>query len=170
MTVACVASDLLAAYRMRFRTAILLLALSAAFTPSRPVSADPPRTPKLEPSGSLPKMARTLLHERMQRHGADVNRLLTAVILLRYDETAEVAETIASEPRLSRPVPNGENDLNALLPENFFRLQDQLRDRARAVARAAEKHDDAKLAPAFGKLTETCVSCHSVYRNTPESK
>ena len=86
-----------------------------------------------------------------------------AVTLLQYDAANASAQRISSEPRLVRPVAGGEDDLNALLPERFFVLQDEARSRAQAVATAAEKKDDKALADSYGRLVETCVSCHSAY-------
>ena len=37
------------------------------------------------------------------------------------------------------------------------------RNRAKAVATAAEKKDDKALADGYGRLVETCVSCHASY-------
>ena len=78
-----------------------------------------------------------------------------------------VASRIASEPRLVRPIVGGEYDLNAALPETFFVLQDEARLRAQALGEASRAQDDVALAKAFGRLTETCVACHSAYLRGP---
>ena len=99
----------------------------------------------------------------MQRHGRDQTRLVLAVTLLQRDVVKSIASDIAAEPRIVRPLAEGRDDLNASLPERFFVLQDAIRLRAKDLATAAEKKDDAALATAFGQLVETCVSCHSAY-------
>ncbi len=111
----------------------------------------------------LPEAARALLHTRMQHHGATMTELLARVVLLDFEGTQRAAREIAQEPRLARPTSMDATQLNARLPERFFVLQDQLRERAAKLDSAAAAHDPARLASAYGQLTETCVACHSVY-------
>lgn len=111
----------------------------------------------------LSELARATLQRRMARHGRDLSVLVQAVVLLRRPIVAELAANIANEPRIGRPLPDGDEELNAVLPERFFVLQDELRDRAKSVAEAARRRDDAKLATAFGLLAQSCVACHSAY-------
>lgn len=113
----------------------------------------------------IPETARALLRKKMERHGQDARELMFGVMLLQYDVVKAAARRITSEPRLVRPIAGGEDDLNALLPERFFVLQDESRTRAQAVATAAEKKDDKALADSYGRLMETCVACHSAYLN-----
>jgi hypothetical protein len=113
----------------------------------------------------LPEQARSLLRQKMERHGQDARDLMYGVTLLQYDVARAAAKHISAEPRIIRPLPGGEADLNALLPERFFVLQDEARLRARAVSEAAEKRDDKALAESYGRLVETCVACHSTYLN-----
>lgn len=113
----------------------------------------------------IPESARALLRKKMERHGQDARELMFGVTLLQYDVAKAAAQRISSEPRLVRPIAGGEDDLNALLPERFFVLQDESRTRAQAVATAAEKKDDKALADSYGRLVETCVACHSAYLN-----
>ncbi len=130
----------------------------------------PPPDDKLEkmklPTPSyLPELAREFLRRRMQRHGRDMQELLFAVVLLQREVARDTATRIAEEPRLARPEIADEDILNKALPPRFFVLQDELRDRAKAVAEAARKGDDKQLGAAWSRLAETCVSCHSVYLN-----
>jgi cytochrome c556 len=60
--------------------------------------------------------------------------------------------------------------LNTELPARFFDLQDDLRAAAGQLADEATGGDDQKMAAAFGRLTSTCVSCHSVYLEAPPAK
>jgi cytochrome c556 len=128
------------------------------------VAGDTP-APRLKEPSYLPPLARQLLKKRMARHGDEMMRLVMAVTLLERERVKALADDIAKEPRLVRPLPGGENDLNASLPEKLFVLQDQLRDRATALTEAASQPNDAALATALGKVTETCVACHSAYLN-----
>lgn len=111
----------------------------------------------------LPPEGREMLALRMQRHAQDMMFLVVSVVLLNHDVAAELSQALADEPRLARPAAGERDTLNALLPRRFFELDDELRERSRAVALAAKQKDDARLAKAYGQLIETCVSCHSVY-------
>ncbi len=136
-----------------------------------PADATAPKATERDPSLELPSpdylppLARKLLRKRMERHGRDQYRLVLAVTLLQRQVVKSLATGIAEEPRIVRPIAEGQDDLNAALPERFFVLQDALRLRAKDLANAASKQDDASLAKAFGQLVEVCVGCHSAYLN-----
>ena len=55
------------------------------------------------------------------------------------------------------------DELNALLPERFFTLQNDVRERARQLVAASGRHDRAGVAEEFGALSKSCVACHEVY-------
>jgi hypothetical protein len=128
------------------------------------LGADLPRGHLPEPD-YLPKLARKLLRERMMRHGDQMSQLVIAVTLLQRERVRSIANDIAAEPRLVRPMPGEEDALNAALPNQLFVYQDELRLRTQALAAAAERPNDPALAQAFGRVTETCVSCHSSFLN-----
>lgn len=113
----------------------------------------------------LPEAARAALWERMQGHGNDMTLLLWAVLFLDYENAGRIAGTIVSEPKLARPVSPEDDTLNNLLPDNFFKLQDELDKKARKMVELAAKpeRDPAEFAHAYGDLAETCVRCHAVY-------
>jgi hypothetical protein len=87
--------------------------------------------------------------------------LMTRVVLIDDDGVARAAGAIYDEPALARPVAGDE--LNGLLPERFFVLQDELRERARRLVIASSHHDRATVADEFAALAKTCVTCHDVY-------
>jgi hypothetical protein len=153
-----------------FLSAGFLLQASAD-QPDRSKSGQPSKktldakSPGLPTPDYIPETARALLRKKMERHGQDARELMFGVTLLQYDVAKAAAQRISSEPRLVRPIAGGEDDLNSLLPERFFVLQDESRTRAQAVAIAAEKKDDKALADSYGRLVETCVACHSAYLN-----
>jgi hypothetical protein len=146
---------------------------ASAAEPEKPRSGAPAKAKAPEKKGPaheglptpdyLPDTARAVLRKKMDRHGLDARELMYGVTLLRYDVARAAAQRIASETRLAKPAPGGEDDLNTALPERFFVLQDEARLRAQAVMAAAEKRDDKALAESYGLLVQTCVSCHSVY-------
>lgn len=154
----------------------VLVALSIFSTGAgagEPKAAPPAKTMKkgLEAPGYLNATARGLLKRRMERHGKDMLQLVQSVLLLDRDTARRIATDVAEEPRLTRPIAGGEDDLNTSLPERFFVLQDELRLKAKAVAEVAGKSDDVALAARTGELMQTCVSCHSTYLEpAPEPK
>ena len=146
---------------------------ASAAEPEKPRSGAPAKAKAPEKKGSaqeglptpdyLSDTARALLRKKMDRHGVDARELMYGVTLLRYDLARAAAQRIASEPRLARPEPGSEDDLNTALPKNFFVFQDEARMRAQVVVTAAEKRSDKMLAESYGLLVQTCVACHSVY-------
>lgn len=116
----------------------------------------------------LSDLARQLLRRRMERHGKDMTNLMTGVVLLKREVVETLSQSIASEPRITRPLPDSRDELNTALPETFFLLQDELRERAKALAGAARSKDDKQLGEAFARLTQTCIACHSAFLNPPK--
>jgi hypothetical protein len=116
---------------------------------------------KLPESTSIPPAARQVIRSKMNRHDVQMRTLLSRVVLLDDDGTARVAGEIFDEPALARPV-SGE-ELNGLLPNRFFTLQDELRASARRLVIASGRHDHGAMAEELGVLTKTCVSCHQVF-------
>ncbi len=117
----------------------------------------------LEAPSYLSPLARQVLKQRMKRHGNDMLTMVRSVLFLDHETTQRIAAELAAEPRLTRAIAGGSDDVNAALPERFFVLQDELRSRALDLSAAAKEGDDAKLAARLGEVTQTCVSCHSTY-------
>jgi cytochrome c556 len=114
-------------------------------------------------SPPLSETARALVRQKMAKHSRQMTELVWSVVLLEYNESAQLAQAIATEPRLARPTSNDATELNAALPPRFFELQDQLRSRAQKLEVAARARDATGMAKTFGALAETCVACHDVY-------
>lgn len=100
----------------------------------------------------------------MARHAQDLPALARACVNLEYGQAAELGRDIGGDANLARPLTGDATELNALVPEAFFTLQDQLRVEARAVAEAAARQDGEALAGAYGRLSATCVRCHAAFR------
>lgn len=147
----------------------LRLALSLALFSALAHGGEPPtrtsRTVKkgLTAPSYLSPLARQLLKQRMARHGKDMLALMEAVLFLDRPTALRLAQDIAEEPRLTRPIAGGADDMNAALPERFFVLQDELKSRALSLAQAARGTDNVALAGRLGELTQTCVTCHATY-------
>lgn len=104
---------------------------------------------------------RAVIASKMRRHREQLPALVSSVIVLDYDGTARAAGEIFDEPEIARPVSGDE--LNVMLPERFFVLQEALRSGARQVVESAAQHDSRRLAETFSELTKTCIACHDVY-------
>ena len=133
------------------------IALALLLRPSRTIQ----RGPELAVPERIPPAMREVIASKMRRHGEQLPALVSKVVVLDYDGAARAAGEIFDEPGIARPVSGDE--LNHLLPERFFVLQDALRAGARRIVEAAARRDGVQLADAFGDLTRTCVSCHDVY-------
>jgi hypothetical protein len=94
--------------------------------------------------------------------------LVTRVVLLDDDGVARAAGEIFDEPAFARPLAGDE--LNGLLPERFFALQDQLHTQARQVVVASSRHDRAAVAEAFAALSRSCIGCHEIYLHGAEAR
>lgn len=159
----------------RALSTVVALALGCTSGATRPEPArsadDAPKAssvpaPSLPEPTWLPPEAREMLMARMHRHGEEMMLLVVSVVILSYDGARHMAEEIVKEPKLGRPAPGEQGTINALLPPRFFSYQDELEQRASAVAEAAEAKDPTKLVVAYGKLAETCVGCHAVYMSS----
>lgn len=122
-----------------------------------------PNKSEISSGDELPDVGRALLSERMGRHSQYMKQLIWSVLFLVDDEVAEIAEEIADETKIAKPLPDYPDDLNAQFPKEFFDLQDELQVRAGALRAAAESGDDNAVAKAFGHMVETCVACHTKY-------
>jgi hypothetical protein len=120
---------------------------------------------RLESTEYLPAEARVLLRARMNNHARDMADLMSAVMVLRYEEIASRGKNIAEEDRFAPPLSGDASELNSALPERFFAQDRQMRVWAGALASAAEKGDPFAVANAYGQLSEACVSCHAAYRS-----
>jgi hypothetical protein len=121
------------------------------------------RPPKLHAPDYLPIQAREMLAARMQRHGEEMMYLTAMVLTLNHEGAAHLAEHIAEEPRIARPGPDEHGTISQLLPARFFDLQDELNERAKVMASAARTGANDEMVQAYGRLTQTCVSCHEAY-------
>lgn len=151
---------------------LVMLAFPAAADDKKPKPSPKPPVAAKEPARDdqslgrpeyLSDLARQILRRRMERHGRDMIHLMTGVVLLRREVVQTIAQELSREPRITRPLPDARDELNSALPEKFFVLQDELRDRAKALEAAAKGSSDKELGESFARLTQTCVACHSAF-------
>lgn len=122
----------------------------------KPVARD-----ELPSSPTMPPAVRQIVRSKMGRHDAQMKALMTRVVLLDDDGVARVAGEIFDEPALARPIAGDE--LNGLIPERFFALQDDFRAHARQLVITSAQHDRAAIANEFAALARSCVGCHAVF-------
>ena len=114
--------------------------------------------PVVMPAERIPTESEARLTDRMKRHGADLLALTHAVTVLDRKAIAETSDRIRLDTALTLNVDGG-----VVNDPRLQQMDQQLRERVTELATAARKHDDAALAPAFGRTMETCVRCHASY-------
>ncbi|HXU04783.1 MAG TPA: hypothetical protein VN903_27660 [Polyangia bacterium] len=137
--------------------------LAAAIGAALLLRPRPTAREELPASAVIPPAVRQIVRTKMARHDHQMRELLTRVVLLDDDGVARVGGEVFDEPALARPLAGDE--LNGLLPERFFVLQDELKARARRLVIAGGKRDHDAIADEFGALAKSCVSCHQVFLN-----
>jgi hypothetical protein len=110
---------------------------------------------------AIPPAMLGVIKSKMGRHDAQMKALMSRVVLLDDDGVARAAGELFDEPSLARPIAGDE--LNGLLPERFFVLQDEIRQQARRLVIASTHHDRAAVANEFAAMSKTCIACHEVY-------
>ncbi len=118
----------------------------------------------------IPLVARQLLAERMMTHGRDMSDLVWAMLFLDTRSVEEIADDIAAQPRIARPLANDASELASRLPAAFFDLQDQLVEDASRLADEARRDDLEGMTQAYSALTTTCVQCHAAYLQQPPER
>ena len=118
----------------------------------------------LMPPEHVAASTRADLRARMSRHGNGVSTLVRAVVLLDRPTITTMAQRLADEELLARDEAQSVDIWRPLLPKAFFAEQNDLRESARNLARAAAQGEsDNALADRFATLTRTCVRCHGAY-------
>lgn len=124
---------------------------------------DEPLPPRLERKKPFPELARKLLRDRMAEHKRSMSQLLSAALVLDHERTEAIATELANTPAIPRQVDGTLGPVDQLIRDRFASYQEQMRDRAAELAAAAREHDNSRVARAYGRLTEVCVSCHATY-------
>jgi hypothetical protein len=145
-----------------------LLPLSCATTKPPPQQAQLARAvaapDRAEPPVPLSNTTRQLLRSRMASHANDMANLVSAIMILDYPRISERAGGIASDANMARPLTDDATELSSSIPPSFFDYQDELRGWARNLADAADQKNAVRVGNFYGKVSETCVKCHAVYR------
>jgi hypothetical protein len=100
----------------------------------------------------------------MASHARDMEDLMSAIMILRYEQISADALRIAGDASLSRPLSEDATELNSALPEKFFLYQDNLRLEAKTLSEAAGRLSAFDVSDSYGRLSQVCVRCHATYR------
>jgi cytochrome c553 len=145
---------------------VLLMVRGSVAAPKTPAPAR--RLPAPEHVSS---QTRQEIRARMGLHGATMQNLVRAVVLLDRPTIRLLANRIADEEIVARTGKTPDPQ-RPPLPPRFFIEQDELAATARQLAAAAvDGGEDAALADRFAALTRTCIGCHSTYlHDQPENQ
>jgi len=121
---------------------------------------------RLSPAAPVPEPARENLKVRMAYHASDMNALVGNIMVLRYEQIRIGADRIASDATLTGPLTSDATRPNSTSPDKFSLYQDSLRLEAKALARAADHQSAFEVADSYGRLSQTCVRCHALYRGS----
>jgi cytochrome c553 len=116
---------------------------------------------ELAAPATIPPAMLGILKTKMVRHNSQMNALMSRIVLLDDAGVAHAAGELLDEPSLARPVTGDE--LNGVLPERFYTLQEEVRNRARQLVNASTRHDRVAVADEFAALAKACVTCHEIY-------
>jgi cytochrome c556 len=141
--------------------------VAPAMQAASPTVAANVERPKLIRAEPLPQIARAALRKRMQSHGDDTENLLWAALMLDFESTEGIAAMISKAPTLARPHQDDLDTINAMLPPQFFDLQEQLDTAISNLRTAAKAKDGEAVATQYGKTVETCIACHSLFLQFP---
>jgi hypothetical protein len=99
---------------------------------------------------------REALKRKMKNHSKDFLSLPLHIVLADFAAVQRATQGIMNEPRIDKA--SAGDDLSGLSGP-FFQLQDQLRERAGALNKAAQGKDVSEMTAALGPMMETCATC-----------
>jgi hypothetical protein len=137
--------------------------LATLFAGTGPGTASTPPVPsrRLPAPEHVDAETQRAVKTRMGQHGATMESLVRAVIVLDRPTIRVLATRIADEEVVAR---TARDKQRSSLPTQFFAQQDELAIFARQLAAAAhDGGDDKVLAEHFSAVMRTCVGCHSTY-------
>lgn len=127
------------------------------------------RTPQgraLQPE-KVSARVRETLKRKMKSHSRDFQGLPLAIVLGNHAEVQRLTQGIMNEPRLDKAAAG--DDLSGL-SEYFFQLQNELRENATALNKAAGEKDVRAMTAGLGTLAQTCATCHAIYKEPMSPK
>ncbi len=113
---------------------------------------------------ALPPKLQNVLRQEMQQIEAGMHLLLSHLSNGRAPEAAAVAHKIHASFILEQALaPEELQQLAALLPAEFLKMDEAFHGNAQKLAAAAEQKDFATSIKIYGEMAQACVSCHATY-------
>ncbi|NWN83843.1 MAG: hypothetical protein HLX48_12760 [Halomonas sp.] len=132
--------------------ALMGLGLSAASVAAEPVRPD--LTPKLQ----------GLLKKEMIQIELAMQEVYTAMLQGKHGMVAEKGQSIHDSFILEQSLTDQDRqDLKAAVPQEFLQMDGYFHELSASLAEAGRARDTARQVAVYGRMTETCVACHSAY-------
>jgi hypothetical protein len=139
--------------------AVLAPGSASAAGPAKPALAAPPAP---TPVTDLSPPVRELLRKEMVALQGAVGGLAGALAVGEWqavqDTAAQAAAGFVIPQALTRPQ---RDELLKVLPDGYHRLDDAFHAEILGLARAARDRNSPQAAFYFGRMTETCMTCHA---------
>ncbi len=146
--------------------ALIALFLAAgceqAVPAARAEPAKEPKRPEKRPTEHPVGLLRDVISTTMDEHRTSMDEVLRSALMLNFGQAEQAALRIAR----TSPLPASAYQIDPTephLPAEFFAAQNELRVRANELARAAGQKDRRAMTRAFGRVTEACMQCHSLF-------
>ncbi|WP_280550366.1 hypothetical protein [Halomonas sp. 11-S5] len=136
----------------RVALALVALVASASSLAAEPVRPD--LTPKLQ----------GLLQKEMIQVELAMHEVYSAIIQGRHAVVAEKGQAIHDSFILSQSLTDQDRqDLKAAVPAEFLEMDGYLHELSASLAEAGRAGNTARQVALYGRMTESCVACHSTY-------
>ncbi|MDI5891125.1 hypothetical protein [Halomonas rhizosphaerae] len=131
---------------------LVALGTSAASQAAEPVR--PELTPKLQ----------GLLQKEMIQIEQAMQEIYSAMLQGRHAVVAEKGQSIHDSFILEQSLTDEDRqDLKAAVPQELLQMDAYLHELSASLAEAGQAQDTARQVEVYGRMTETCVACHSAY-------
>lgn len=138
---------------------ILVIALSLFF-----VTLTGHASEKSDAVSSLSPELQQLFSQEMVQLKQGLNEIMDAYIAGKWDVIAPIATKMENSYVLRQGLSQDQmHELHSKLPNDFLKLDEKFHYYSGMLAHVAEKEKVELIGFYFSKMSETCVSCHSVY-------
>ncbi|SFU52071.1 cytochrome c [Halomonas korlensis] len=113
--------------------------------------------------GLTPKLQGLLMEEMIQIELA-MQEVFSAIVQGRHTTVAEKGQSIHDSFILDQSMTDEDRqDLKAAVPAEFLQMDAYLHELSASLAEAGRTEDTPRQVELFGRMTESCVACHSTY-------
>lgn len=138
---------------------ILVIVLSLFFiTPSSHAGEDNNSV------SSLPPELQQLFSKEMVKLKQGMNEIMDAYVAGKWDEIVPIAKKMENSYVLRQGLSQDQmHELHSKLPKEFLKLDEKFHYYSGMLAHVSEKKKAELIGFYFSKMSEACVSCHSLY-------